>query len=87
MALRVPWSPLGHRSSGLPCLLACLQCVCNAPAMTNEMDPMVPLSTRVPKSLLKQTRLAALMAETQMQDLVREALEQWHTRNGTPPPS
>lgn len=48
--------------------------------MTGEApvsDPLVPLSTRVPESLRKRVRMAALSHDRDVQDVVAEALGSW----------
>jgi hypothetical protein len=47
-----------------------------------DLDPMVPLSTRVPRSVMGKTRWAAWDSHMHVQDLVREALDDWHARHG-----
>lgn len=44
-------------------------------------DPLVPLSTRIPESLRKRIRIAALDNDRDVQDVVREALESWLGRH------
>jgi hypothetical protein len=43
-------------------------------------DPMVALSTRIPESLRKRLRIAALTHDIEVQDAVAEALELWLSR-------
>lgn len=49
--------------------------------MDQHNDPLVPFSTRVPASLRKTIRYEALMADRDVQDVAREALEEWIIRH------
>ena len=44
------------------------------PAAPSDDDPLVPLSTRVPKSLKRRLKLAAVEHDTSEQDLIIAAL-------------
>jgi len=47
-----------------------------------KSDPLVPLSTRVPESLRKRVRMAALEDDVDVQDFVAAALEEKLDRRG-----
>ena len=44
---------------------------------TPAVDPLVPLSLRVPQSLRRRLRIACLQRDRSVQDVVAEALETW----------
>lgn len=44
-------------------------------------DPLVPLSTRIPESLRKRVRIAALENDRDVQEVVAEALATWLARH------
>lgn len=53
----------------------------SVPAMTTTTEPLVALSTRIPESLRKQLKVASVLQEKDMQDVVTEALEDWLTKH------
>lgn len=44
-------------------------------------DPLVPLSTRIPETLRKRVKMAALDHDREVQSVVTEALETWLARH------